>query len=123
MEVLNKTLAVESYLNSLQYVAYKMLQFIVDSSTIKKLTQLSLYQIWLDVEFIDKHMAMVTSISASDIKTSIRGIHQTLQLILMDDIMDYLDPAKRSEKYVAVKGDNLLKICQKLQVKKWREIL
>ncbi len=114
MEVINKDLAIESYLNSLQYLAVNMLDFIIGPEP-KKLTQLSLYQVWLDLNFIEKHMAMVTSISLGDIKTSMREICQTLQLLLMDDIMDYLDPEKHNEKYIKVKGENMKKICDKLK--------
>eukprot|EP00830_Metopus_es_P014961 TRINITY_DN4152_c0_g1_i2.p1 TRINITY_DN4152_c0_g1~~TRINITY_DN4152_c0_g1_i2.p1 ORF type:complete len:626 (+),score=111.22 TRINITY_DN4152_c0_g1_i2:503-2380(+) len=115
MEILSKTLAVESYLNSLQYVCIKMLQIIVESPKAQKINQISLYQVYLDLEFIKKHMAMVTSISPNDIDISTRGLSQTLNLLLMNDISEYFDPTIRNAKYIAVKGINLVAILNKLQ--------
>ena len=117
IELLNKNLAIETYLNGIQYLAYKMLEFIAKSPSIKRVTQPALYQVWLDLKFIEEHLAMVTNISRSDIKTSMRGLYQTLMLLLMDDPMEYLNEEKRMEKYIAVKGIQVLKICEKFKVK------
>ena len=116
IELLNKTLAIESYLNAIQYIAYKILRFIIDSPTVKRITQPALHQVWLDVKFIEEHMSMATSISARDIKDSMRELYQTLMLLLMDNPMEYLDENKRMEKYIAVKGINVMKICEKFKV-------
>jgi len=116
MEILNKQLAVDNYLFAIQFMTYQMLQYITESPNIKKITQPALYQVWLDLKFIEEHMTMVTSISVSDIKTSMRGFYQTLMLLLMADINEYLDSNKRQEKYKAVKGLHLLKICERFHV-------